>query len=187
MTLQLADKSITRPLGIAKDVLVKVDTFLFPIDFVVMDIKEDDDAPLILGRPFMKTARMMINVDEGVMKVRVQDEEVNFILFEAIKHPTNKGICYQMDALDKAIKEENIDDYRINPETPMKAFILKEEMEINTFPKKRKGMGRICQKANTSKKVIHDIVKKVRPIKRHDKTKPHDSDVDDWIISQRPP
>lgn len=56
MTLLLADKSVTRPSGIAEDVLVKVDKFQFPIDFVVMHIEEDDDVPLILGRPFMKTA-----------------------------------------------------------------------------------------------------------------------------------
>lgn len=50
--LQLADKSITRPSGIAKDVLVKLNTFVFPIDFVVLDIEEDDDTPLVLGRPY---------------------------------------------------------------------------------------------------------------------------------------
>ncbi|MCI31954.1 hypothetical protein A2U01_0053166, partial [Trifolium medium] len=55
MTFQLADKSITRPSGMAEDVLVKVDKFMFPIDFVVMYIEEDDDVPLILRRPFMKT------------------------------------------------------------------------------------------------------------------------------------
>ncbi|XP_050889790.1 uncharacterized protein LOC127095096 [Lathyrus oleraceus] len=49
MTLQLADKFITRPSGIAEDVLVKVDKFLFPIDFVVMDIETNDDVLLILG------------------------------------------------------------------------------------------------------------------------------------------
>lgn len=58
-------------------------------------------------------------------------------------------------------------------------------MDINTFPKKRKGIRRICEKAKTCKKVIHDVVKRVRPIKRQNKTKPHDKDVGDWIISQR--
>jgi len=53
MTLQLADKSVARPMGIAEDVLVKVDKFLYPIDFLVMDIEEDDVVPLILGRTFM--------------------------------------------------------------------------------------------------------------------------------------
>ncbi|MCI69691.1 hypothetical protein A2U01_0090954, partial [Trifolium medium] len=56
-----------------------------------MDIEEDDDVPLILGRPFMKTTQMMIDIDDGVMKVRVQDEEVGFNLWEAMKHPKDKG------------------------------------------------------------------------------------------------
>ncbi|XP_058763941.1 uncharacterized protein LOC131637360 [Vicia villosa] len=76
MTLQLADKSTISPYGVAQDILVKVDKFLFPVDFVVVDMEEDRDVPLILGRPFMKTARMMIDIDDGLMKVRVQDEEV---------------------------------------------------------------------------------------------------------------
>ncbi|XP_058725541.1 uncharacterized protein LOC131596820 [Vicia villosa] len=82
MTLQLADKSTTRPYGIAEDLLVKVDKFLFPIDFVVIDMEEDNDTPLILGIPFMKTTRMMIDIDDGLMKLRFQDEEVCFNLFE---------------------------------------------------------------------------------------------------------
>ncbi|GAU10442.1 hypothetical protein TSUD_420640, partial [Trifolium subterraneum] len=103
MTLQLADKTIKRPSGIAEDVLVKVDKFMFPIDFVVMDIEEDDDVPLILGRSFMKTARMMIDIDDGVMKVRVQDEEVSFDLWEAMKHPKEKSVCCKLDATEEAI------------------------------------------------------------------------------------
>jgi len=49
MTLQLADRSMKYPYGVAEDVLVKVDKFMFPVDFVVMDIEEDTEVPLILG------------------------------------------------------------------------------------------------------------------------------------------
>jgi hypothetical protein len=108
MTLQLADKSIKRPTGIAEDVLVKVDKFIFPIDFVVMDIEEDDDVPLILGRSFMKTARMMIDIDDEVMKLRVQDEEVSFNLWEAMKHQKEKDVCYKLDATEEAILDVRI-------------------------------------------------------------------------------
>lgn len=59
---------------------------MFPIDFVVLEIEVDDDTPLILGRPFTKTARMIIDVDDGIMKIRVQDEEVSFKLFEAMQN-----------------------------------------------------------------------------------------------------
>ncbi|BAU01143.1 hypothetical protein VIGAN_11030900, partial [Vigna angularis var. angularis] len=90
MTLQLADRSIKYPQGVVEDVLVKVDKFLFPMDFVVMEMKEDTEIPLILGRPFMKTARVLIDVDEGKLKVRVEDEEVNFNVFEAMSHPNDE-------------------------------------------------------------------------------------------------
>jgi hypothetical protein len=115
MALQLADKSITYPSGIAEDVLVKVDKFMFSIDFVVMDIDEDDDVPLILGRGFMKTARMMIDIDDGIMKVRVQDEEVSFNLWEAMKHSNDKGACFKLDATEEAILDARKQVHKPSP------------------------------------------------------------------------
>ncbi|GKC92650.1 reverse transcriptase domain-containing protein, partial [Tanacetum coccineum] len=64
MTLELADRSISRPIGIAKDVNVKVGVFQFPADFVVVDFKPDPRVPLILGRCFLKTSRALIDVYE---------------------------------------------------------------------------------------------------------------------------
>ena len=71
MTLQLAHKSVKDPYGVVEDVLEKVDKFMFSVDFVVMDIKENIEIPLILGRPFMKTTRVIIVVDNGKLKIRV--------------------------------------------------------------------------------------------------------------------
>ncbi|XP_058734316.1 uncharacterized protein LOC131606046 [Vicia villosa] len=82
MKLQLADKSTTEPIGVMKDVMVKVDGFRFSTDFVIISMNNDEENPPILGRPFIKIARMMIDVDEGKMKVRYKDEEVNFKLFQ---------------------------------------------------------------------------------------------------------
>ncbi|XP_014511686.1 uncharacterized protein LOC106770386 [Vigna radiata var. radiata] len=78
MTLQLADRYLKYPFGVDEDVIVKVDKFLFPVDFVIMEMEENGDAPLILGRPFMKTTRILIDVENGKLKLRVQDEEVYF-------------------------------------------------------------------------------------------------------------
>ncbi|XP_058734111.1 uncharacterized protein LOC131605818 [Vicia villosa] len=97
ITLQLADKSIISPYGVVQDMLVKVDKFLFPVDFVVVDMEEDHDVPLILGRPFMKTTRMMIDIDDGIMKVRVQDTEVIFTLFESMKPPKDEHDNFRVD------------------------------------------------------------------------------------------
>ena len=53
ITLQLMDRSLTHPQGIIEDVLVKVDKFIFPMDFIVIDMEEDKDVPIIMGRPFL--------------------------------------------------------------------------------------------------------------------------------------
>ncbi|XP_068498518.1 uncharacterized protein [Phaseolus vulgaris] len=97
MTLQLADRSIKYPHGIVEDLLVKIDKFLFPVDFVVMDIEEDVEVPLILGRPFMKTAKVIIDVDNGKLKVCVLDEEVSFNVFEAKKYSNDHKECFRVD------------------------------------------------------------------------------------------
>nr|KYP43268.1 hypothetical protein KK1_035296 [Cajanus cajan] len=78
MTLQLADRSIKYPYGVIENMLVKIDKFIFPADFVIMDMEEDFFVPIILGRPFMKTARAIINVGDGEFKLRVQDEVITF-------------------------------------------------------------------------------------------------------------
>ena len=79
--LQLADRSIKHPRGIIEDVLVKVDKFLFPIDFIVLDMEEDRDVPLILGRPFLAIGRTLIDVHQGKLILRVQDEQVTYNIF----------------------------------------------------------------------------------------------------------
>jgi len=101
MTLQLADKSLKYPYGVVEDVLVKVDKFIFLVDFVVMDIEEDIEVPLILGRPFMKTAKVIIDGDDGKLKVRMQDDEVNFNVFGAMQHTKDKQQCFKVDVIDE--------------------------------------------------------------------------------------
>ena len=76
MNIQLVDRSIRYPRGIIEDVLVKIDKFIFPIDFVVLDMEEDSDIPLILGRPFLATARTIIDVGTGELTLRVVDETI---------------------------------------------------------------------------------------------------------------
>ncbi|XP_024630203.1 interaptin-like [Medicago truncatula] len=63
MTLTLADRSISYPFGVPEDVLVKVNDLVFPADFVILDMAEDEDMPLILGRPFLATGRALVDVE----------------------------------------------------------------------------------------------------------------------------
>jgi len=101
LTLQLADRSIKHPYDIVEDLLVKVDKFQFPVDFIVMDIEEDVDAPLILGRPFMKTRKVIIDVDKGKLKVCVRNGEVSFNVFKTMKHPRDKKDCFRTDVIEE--------------------------------------------------------------------------------------
>ncbi|GJR37334.1 reverse transcriptase domain-containing protein [Tanacetum coccineum] len=84
MTLELADRSITRPKGVAEDVFVKVGSFHFPTDFVVVDFEADPRVPLILGRSFLRTSRALIDVYEGELILRDGDER---LIFHVDKHP----------------------------------------------------------------------------------------------------
>ncbi|XP_010253001.1 PREDICTED: uncharacterized protein LOC104594413 [Nelumbo nucifera] len=101
VALQLADRSIKHPRGIIEDVLVKVDKFIFPADFIVLDIQEDVDVPLILGQPFLATGKTMIDVQQGQLSLRIQDEVVIFKMSDAMKHaPSSDDSCYMIDVID---------------------------------------------------------------------------------------
>ena len=62
ITLQMADRSMAQPEGIMEDVLVKVGKFIFPVDFVIMQMEEDTQVLLLLGRPFLATGATLIDV-----------------------------------------------------------------------------------------------------------------------------
>ena len=126
MTLQLADRSIKYPYGIVEDMIVKVDKFLFPVDFVVIDMEEDAEVPLILGRPFMKTAKVIIDVDKGKLKVCAQDEEVSFDVFEAMKHSSDAKECFRVDVLDKVCAEP---EKRIHAFDPLMKILAIDDID----------------------------------------------------------
>ncbi|XP_019434435.1 PREDICTED: uncharacterized protein LOC109341067 [Lupinus angustifolius] len=106
MSLQLADRSIKYPDGIAEDELVRWDKFLIPVDFVVIDISEDVEIPLILGRPFMRTTKMGIYMENGKLIVRVENDEIQFDIFKAMHHPRDKRQCFQIDILEEICSEQ---------------------------------------------------------------------------------
>nr|GEU44036.1 reverse transcriptase domain-containing protein [Tanacetum cinerariifolium] len=86
MILELADRSTTRPAGIAEDVFVKVGKFHFPTDFVVVDYVVDTRVPLILGRPFLRTGQALIDVYDEELTLRVDDEAITFNVRQTSKY-----------------------------------------------------------------------------------------------------
>nr|GEU60550.1 reverse transcriptase domain-containing protein [Tanacetum cinerariifolium] len=106
MILELADRSTTRPAGIAEDVFVKVGKFHFPTDFVVIDYVVDHRVPLILGRPFLRTERALIDVYGEELTLRVDDEAITFKVGQTSKYFYNDAESInQIDVIDVAYEE----------------------------------------------------------------------------------
>ncbi|KAL5578344.1 hypothetical protein UlMin_020043 [Ulmus minor] len=106
MSLQLADRSIAHPEGKIEDVLVKVDKFIFPVDFIILDYEADLEVPIILGRPFLATGRTLIDVQKGDLTMRVQDEHVTFNVFQSIKFPSDMEECSAISLADSLVAEQ---------------------------------------------------------------------------------
>ncbi|XP_073017867.1 uncharacterized protein [Primulina eburnea] len=103
MSLQLANRSVKYPHGVIENVVVKVDKFIFPADFVVLDMEEDIEMSLILGRPFLTTGKALIDVQEGKLRLRVDEEEITFDVFNALKHTLHSYSCYRIDVVDALV------------------------------------------------------------------------------------
>nr|GEV85385.1 hypothetical protein [Tanacetum cinerariifolium] len=85
MSIQLADRSIKYPIGVCENLLVKVSKLIFLVDFVVLEMEEDDLVSIILGRPFLATARAVIDIHKGKLSLRVRSETITFNIGKSMK------------------------------------------------------------------------------------------------------
>ncbi|GJU88381.1 reverse transcriptase domain-containing protein [Tanacetum coccineum] len=141
MTLKLANRSITYPIGIAEDVVVRVDGFTFLADFMVVNFKPDPRVPIILGRPFLRTAKALIDLYEETLTLRDLHEE-NFQdhsnpLFEFDDNFESSTINPLFDEMeeDVKIKNSNVFDEPVLLNTPLSDKVAQEDNndEIDAF------------------------------------------------------
>ncbi|GJX05109.1 reverse transcriptase domain-containing protein [Tanacetum coccineum] len=99
MTLELANRSITHPMGIAEDVVVRVDGFTFLADFVVVNFEPDPRVPIILGRPFLRTAKALIDLYEETLTLRVGKEELVYYADKSKKNK-DKNFVHAISVID---------------------------------------------------------------------------------------
>ena len=78
MRLLMADRTMKRPIGILHDVLVKVESFIFPADFFILDYEVNFEVPIIIGRPFSATGRSLVDMEKGQMKFWLNNEKTSF-------------------------------------------------------------------------------------------------------------
>ncbi|GJW36199.1 reverse transcriptase domain-containing protein [Tanacetum coccineum] len=119
MTLELANRTICTPAGIARDVFVPVGKFTFPADFVIVDYESDPRVPLILGRPFLRTARALIDVHGEEMILRDGDERL-------ILNMRNDTLRYSNTPQKESINM--IDIYNISHEEYLEDLLANEKI-----------------------------------------------------------
>ncbi|XP_075079913.1 uncharacterized protein LOC142165210 [Nicotiana tabacum] len=121
MLLQLADRTVKRPSKILDDVLVQVGKFVFPVDFVILDCRVDEEILIILGRPFLDTGRASIDCETGELKMRLNNEELTFNVHKSMRRPSEFANCSLIDAVDVVLEE---DDATLNIKDPLAACLM---------------------------------------------------------------
>ncbi|XP_020263123.1 uncharacterized protein LOC109839099 [Asparagus officinalis] len=115
ISLQLADRSVKYPVGILEDVPIQVGKFFIPVDFVILEIEEDSNIPIILGRPLLATAGAIIDVKSGMISLNIREKTIEFDLSNAMKFPLTDKVCYMVDVIDKCTHEQLANHYSADP------------------------------------------------------------------------
>ena len=110
---QLADISHAYPEGNIEDVPVKVDKFIFPVDFIVLDFEADKEEPIILGRLFLATGKALIDVQEGELTMKVNDQQVTFNVLKAMENLDEAEDCNFLSVVDFVVANR-VDRYCSN-------------------------------------------------------------------------
>ena len=99
MCLSMADKSITYPLGILRNVSTKVGKFVIPADFVVLEMEEDLEIPILFGRPFFMIAGVIIDMRRGKITLKDDNDHMEFDVFNIMKS-TLLEVASRIDTID---------------------------------------------------------------------------------------
>ncbi|KAK4395092.1 hypothetical protein Sango_1663500 [Sesamum angolense] len=108
IVIQLADRSIVYPEGVLEDVLVQVNELVFPADFYVLDMREDNSpssTAILLGRQFLKTARTKIDVHAGTLTMEFDGEIIRFNIFDSMRYPSDIPTALFVDAFDPFVQK----------------------------------------------------------------------------------
>ncbi|XP_049366950.1 uncharacterized protein LOC125831852 [Solanum verrucosum] len=116
MRLMMDDRSVKRPVGILCDVLVKVGTFIFPADIVILDYEVDFEVSIILGRPFLAMRLALVDVESGELKFRLNKEEVKFKIYRSMKQLHDMNVVSAIEAFDEEEMGTTIEE-RLTVET----------------------------------------------------------------------
>ncbi|GJZ26036.1 DNA-directed DNA polymerase [Tanacetum coccineum] len=117
MSIQLADRSIKYPIRVCENLLVKAGKFIFPVDFVILEMDEDELVLIILGRPFLATAWAVIDVHEGKLSLRVRNETITFNIRKSMKskHSRDDYLTEPVEPLEWKAPDNRLKPSSIEP------------------------------------------------------------------------
>ncbi|KAJ9556479.1 hypothetical protein OSB04_011093 [Centaurea solstitialis] len=106
--IQLADRSLVHPKGVLEDLLVQVNELVFPADFYVIDMEEDShpkSTSILLGRPFLKTAKTKIDVHKGTLSMEFDGNVIHFNIYESMRFPSDVSSLCAIDIIEPISQE----------------------------------------------------------------------------------
>ncbi|XP_073120610.1 uncharacterized protein [Henckelia pumila] len=130
ISLKFADGSIKYPRGVVENVLVKIDKFIYPIDFVILDMDENCEVPLILGSPFLAMSRALIDVEKGELVLRMNAEHVVFHMLKSASDNPHSNSYSAMNFVDvfEEFFDKNLQSATVTPKDA-----AEEEYEEDSF------------------------------------------------------
>ncbi|KAK4382232.1 Retrovirus-related Pol polyprotein from transposon.6 [Sesamum angolense] len=141
VVIQLTDRSVVYPEGVLEDVLVQVNELVFPADFYVLDMREDNSpssTSILLGRPFLKMARTKIDVHSGTLSMEFDGEIIKFNIYDSMRYPSDIPTALLVDivdpfvqALSSTISEDHVKFVLEKSLTPVLVQILQEDIIVN--------------------------------------------------------
>ncbi|XP_027166138.1 uncharacterized protein LOC113766113 [Coffea eugenioides] len=128
--IQLADRSNAYPDGVLEDILVQIDNLIFPADFYVLDMEDDNSnsSPILLGRPFLKTARTKIDVFTGTLTMEFDGDVIKFNIYDAMKYPGESHSIFVIDVIDSLAQQ----NFEFNNDDALK-FVFPFELQEVIF------------------------------------------------------
>ncbi|XP_019172808.1 PREDICTED: uncharacterized protein LOC109168223 [Ipomoea nil] len=136
--VQLADRSNVYPVGVLEDVLVQVDGLIFPANFYVLDMEEDNSTNsslILLGRPFLKTSRTKIDVHDGTLTMEFDGELIKFNIYNAMKYPDDVSSVSLVDVVDPFVQKISYLTYNNSLEVALNLNLTPDGLKkiINKF------------------------------------------------------
>jgi len=192
VVIRLVDKTQKQAIGVVENVLVKVGNYFLPTDFVILEMEESHLHPIILGRPFLATARALIDVERGELILRIHDEQLSFNVFKPSQEASQEGKELRAEHDRAMVGEKSIEAQVVHPGIPLgdeqenqQLSQLKETQVEPKPPESYETSNKISLGKETTKSRItaKEIKKKVQRRWRNKKIPTEDFSLGDKVIS----